>query len=565
MSDRIEYEIQVLDKFSSNLKKFDNLIRKNDTSVRKFSANLNTINLKFDKFGKNLNISKSLREINKLERAIGKLSNLNKSFNFTKLNSGFNAMARNIANMEASLTGLAKANANIVKQQGGLASAQGQNTRGQRRQQQENLSQRKNRMPAMIGGGLGSFGGMARAMGYYELINAGVMLPRTVYGNIKEMKGLEASMSGLRKISAPDMALPEQEIKNIRAIADKYGVAFRDIADPFKNIIATGKLPAETVRKLISGGAGYSSLMGLSSPAQESLFRALEQMLSKEKIQAQEFNLQLQQAPGMKNMFYEAFLLALKKQGIDTVKGEVTPENVAAKFVEYMEKGKMEAHIILKYLSEVLLNPKREAQYIAKSREIRGEESRLKTAFQFTTTEIGRTLEPQIKDSLIGLTNAFNSTAESISKSGREIQLTLNGIAAVFKGIAKIQGVMNLGATKVAEFGFAGYEMIKNAKAREAIEKLKSGQAITEKDRQAIYGLPPSEFESVKSLLSNDINKNLLNYSTIPQKSDKEIKEQIIKVILEGKDMPANVNARVENYGANSTRMRVESNLQGGY
>ena len=373
MSNRVEYEIQVSDKFSKPLLSLNKHLK----SVSKSFTSLTQVMSKYNK--EEARISKSTGKriaqsrLNHLERK--QLNSQSKDLNLMASRSRMSD-AKSKLNLEKSRFQLdrvqtviskrkletERAKHNLVKSEVEFNKRMGKMSKlavGRGLASPVSMTNGKYRKPAasvppqgggmgggrrggfMMGGGLGSMGGMAKAMGYYELINAGVAVPRTTYKNIKEMTSLKASLSGLSKIVAKDMGTPGEEVAAIRGVADKYGVPFRNVADPYKNIIATGQLPADTAKKLIAGGAGYSSLMGLGAPAQESLFRAIEQMLSKEKITAEEFNRQLQQAPGMKNMFYEAFLKAVQKRGTTELKKDVTKDNVSTKFYEYMSKGQM--------------------------------------------------------------------------------------------------------------------------------------------------------------------------------------------------------------------------------
>jgi tape measure domain-containing protein len=418
------------------------------------------------------------------------------------------------------------------------------------------------RRPIMagIGGGLGTMGGMARAMGYYELIHGASMIPRDIYGNLKEIRGIEASFDAFKKIGiAPDLKSPQEEIKDLFGIANKFGTNVSDIIDPYRKILATKKLSPDITKNLIGGMASYGNVVGMDASAQKATFLAFEQMLTKGKIQGQEFNLQLQQSPGMREMFFQAFLKAADEQGIPHLKKEVNRENVGERFQHYMERGLMESPILLKHLSDLLNEPELLKMGILKGHMVQGEENRVRTAYYGLTTSVGRRFEPEILAALKSIATSFNNFAIYIDNNGREIDIILKGLAETFKGIGSLMGLFR-DSGKASAIGLNKmYEVKQEAKGREALEKIRRGESLSRNDENSLYTLSGKDFDEARSYLTNKLSQK----STALQQSritDRSSREQVIKVILEGKNMD-NIGARVENWGASSTKMRIESNL----
>jgi tape measure domain-containing protein len=435
------------------------------------------------------------------------------------------------------------------------------------------------RSPVFGGSGLGSFGGMARAMGYYEAINMGMKFPRTVYSNLKTTRGIEASLDAFKKIGiAPDLKSSKEELSDIMGIADKYGVRFSSIIDPYRKILATKKLSPDVTKKLMSGLSAYSNVVGMDNEAQSGTFLAIEQMLTQGNIKGQEFNLQLQRAPGLRELFFQAFKRATDVQGIPGVKGTITKENMASKFIEYREKGLMDSPIIMKHLAEILMEPMLQKMGIAKGHMVQGEENRLSNAYFRASTSVGNVVEMPIIKALTITANLFDILGQKINIFGQSLSIWADWYRSkderptLAKGLA--EGSMKA-IKSVANFplyaGRLGYDLgMTPIKALEGATTGDWSDYDKYKSKRNAYWFngadfnDPASISALKALNTDDyLATGGLKYSRIP-KSSQPSQEQVIKVILEGKNMPANMTATVENYGAKSTTMRVENNV-GGY
>lgn len=689
MSDRIQYEIQVLDKFSANLKKFDDLIAKTRKSLKSFNSSFTTSSKNFAIFQKNTKSNVSHldilhRSLNKtgaaadiFSRKLSKLNNINLGGAISQLNrlstamnkssiggferysgtttrrtkkpnfiiggesyGGFHGVSADLFRYQKSMRNALVPFNNPFIMRGGSASGaynvrsympnftmpidssyrmtggssavvpygygrvggvpsrmypmrdvtpemkgvmpQYVNERNNPALQPAQSSQQP-RSPVFGGSGLGSFGGMAKAMGYYEAINIGMQVPRNIYNNLKMTRGIEASFDAYKKLGiVSDLGLPKKEMQDVMGIADKYGVKFQDLIDPYRHMLATKGLDTPTTKKLLGGVAAYSNIVGMGSEAQKATYRALEQMLTQQQIRGQEFNLQLQQAPGFRQKFYKAFLKAVKTQGIPSLKADVTEENVGEKFAEYREKGLLESSIVIKHLADILNDPLLQKMGIKKGHMVQGEENRLSNAYFRATTSVGNVVEMPIIKSLIGIANAFDRLGKEIESFGNSLSTWSDWLDTKKQEPTIMKGFIG-GAVDAAKFGVDSVLSLPKNLVRAGkdigMTSIMAGEGVFTgdwsnynkyaKERNSYWfnGVDLDDSAAISALKGINTDDYLTNgglkYSRIP-KSSQLSQEQVIKVILEGKNMPANMTATVENYGANTTKMRVESNI-GGY
>tara|TARA_R110000868_G_C10972986_1_gene771139 strand:- start:30803 stop:32671 length:1869 start_codon:yes stop_codon:yes gene_type:complete len=622
MSNRVEYEIQVSDKFSNPLKSLEKHLKSIEASFKGVTKALDKYNKEEDELARKGSkkrsaltkvryeerqkaiqdrhssyIGRNQKQINHLETKQNQRFSKDLELQKSKFGIDNSKIRTNLEKTRLQLDKIGtinsvraleveKAKGNIVKAEkqrlssmkimGQIAAYKGlaspvSMTNGKFQPMSQGVQQRPGGFGGgrgsgfMAGGGLGNMGGMAKAMGYYELINAGVAVPKNVYGNLKTNRGIEASFDAFKQIGiAPDLKNAEQEMKEIMDIANKYGVKFSSIIDPFRKILSTKGLNPDVTKKLLGGMSSYSNIVGMNDESQKSTFFALEQMLTQKVIKAEEFNRQLQNAPGLKQMFFRAFKKATDEQGVPGIKGTITEENMAQKFIKYRELGLLDSPIMMTHLADILSEEIMLKMGIKKGHMVQGEENRLSNAYYDMTSKVGKALEPQILASLISITESFNLFASGMDTFSKSMitwsDWFKNEKPTVAKGFAK-------GAVKTAE---AVVELPKNL--------IKMGYDVGKYSLSVGEGAVTGDWSNFHKTAKN-INKdwfnmsseesdyigNKLNYSRIPASSSTVNQEQVIKVILEGKDMPSNMSARVENLGGNSTKMRVESNFIGGY
>jgi hypothetical protein len=256
-----------------------------------------------------------------------------------------------------------------------------------------------------------SFKNVAKATGYYRAIDMAVSVPSKIHDVTVEMDSLRAGLSALiPTVKGMEKATAESEIAYLRSVSNKYGFSFSDVAPSYLKLMGTGgKIDAALIKGILENVGGYGGLIGMSGPALEGTMRGFQDMLTKQVLNAQEVNLQMQQMPGAKPMLHKAFKRFAEKRG---AKG-ITDENVSALFTQAMATGKLPSADILREFVQVL-NEMFGEEMIKKSFKLRNEEKRLSNAFQQLGDQIGLlTYDTQI-GAVRGLTQMTGKINESL-------------------------------------------------------------------------------------------------------------------------------------------------------
>lgn len=132
-----------------------------------------------------------------------------------------------------------------------------------------------------------------------------------------------------------------KEFDFVRELSDRMGQNFYDLIPAYKGVLAASKdtvLEGENTRAIFEGITKASASLGLSSDQTVGALRAVEQIMSKGKVQAEELRGQLgERLPG-------AFKLAAKAMGITTSqlntmldRGEVLAEDLLPRLAEVLK------------------------------------------------------------------------------------------------------------------------------------------------------------------------------------------------------------------------------------
>lgn len=297
------------------------------------------------------------------------------------------------------------------------------------------------RRPSFFGGGGDgvSLANVAKGMGYYRAIDMAVSVPSKIHDVTVEMDSLRAGLSALiPTVKGMEKATAESEIAYLRSVSNKYGFSFSDVAPSYLKLMGTGgKTDAGLIKGILENVGGYGGLIGMSGPALEATMRGFQDMLTKQVLNAQEVNLQMQQMPGAKPMLHKAFKRFAEKRG---AKG-ITDDNVSALFTQAMATGKLPSADILREFVQVLHEMFGE-EMIKKSFKLRNEEKRLSNAFQELGDQIGLlTYDAQI-GAVKGLTKMTSQVSESLSTITSSFSILDNAMKdstmyKIVKGMAK--------------------------------------------------------------------------------------------------------------------------------
>ena len=139
-------------------------------------------------------------------------------------------------------------------------------------------------------------------------------IAQDVYKTTKQLESLDLALkmvSGSTEIFASNQTF-------LSSLAEQYGIEIKSLTKNFTEfwVASKGKLEAEQIKAVFTSISKAGSLMGLSLEAQDSAFLALQQMMSKGTVQAEELKKQLGNAlPGAikaATMAYQALHPELK-------------------------------------------------------------------------------------------------------------------------------------------------------------------------------------------------------------------------------------------------------------
>lgn len=162
-------------------------------------------------------------------------------------------------------------------------------------------------------------------------------LARSIVDAGNKMEGFERTLA----VAAGSAAGAAREMKFLKDLTEELGVNFEASASSFGKFAAAAKgspLAGEPVRKIFTSISKAARVLNLNTADTTGVFRALEQMMSKGKVQAEELRGQLgERLPG-------AFNLAAKAMGVTTKEldkmlklGKITTEDLLPKLARELE------------------------------------------------------------------------------------------------------------------------------------------------------------------------------------------------------------------------------------
>lgn len=182
-----------------------------------------------------------------------------------------------------------------------------------------------------LGGLTTSFRNLLGAMG----VVGGVAL----FGNLLQesyetVKKLDAQNNALKQIFETEAQIAFQK-EYLADVTNRYGLELVSATDGYTKYSAAVKgtaIEGEKARDIFSSFSGASAKLGLSADQQAGIFKALEQMISKGTVQAEELRGQLgDRMPGAFKLFADAAGVSTKELGEMLKKGEVLSDDILPK------------------------------------------------------------------------------------------------------------------------------------------------------------------------------------------------------------------------------------------
>lgn len=173
-------------------------------------------------------------------------------------------------------------------------------------------------------------------------ISTGIYLAVDIAKNIFETtKQLQSLDMALKNVSGSQLVYQEN-MNFISKVSDDFGIEIKGLQEQFTQfwVASKDKLSADEIRNIFKSISKAGAAMGLSVESQQSAFLALQQMMSKGTVQAEELKKQLGNAlPGAFNIMATALGVTEKKMMEMMKAGNILSEVALPKFAKALEKA----------------------------------------------------------------------------------------------------------------------------------------------------------------------------------------------------------------------------------
>lgn len=186
--------------------------------------------------------------------------------------------------------------------------------------------------------GLSSFGGqLAGALGWAGALATVVALGKSALDTTRELQILDKSM----ELGAKTTEAYASNVRFLNKVTEDYGLELITTSQAYNKfyIASKNKLAIEDIQLIFDKVSKSASLMGISVYEQEGIFKALEQMMSKGTVQAEELRGQLgDRLPGAFEVMAKAMGVTTAELGNLMREGKVISSEVLPKFAIELEK-----------------------------------------------------------------------------------------------------------------------------------------------------------------------------------------------------------------------------------
>lgn len=183
-----------------------------------------------------------------------------------------------------------------------------------------------------------SFRNLIAAFGVVGAVDLFADLARSSFETIKK---LDAQNASLKQIFETEAQIAYQK-EYLADITNRYGLELVSTTDAYTKYSAALRgtvLEGEKGRAVFSSFSGASARLGLNAEQQTGIFRALEQMISKGTVQAEELRGQLgDRMPGAFKLFADAAGVSTKELGEMMKEGKVLSGDILPKVAEKLEE-----------------------------------------------------------------------------------------------------------------------------------------------------------------------------------------------------------------------------------
>lgn len=183
-----------------------------------------------------------------------------------------------------------------------------------------------------------SFRNLIAAFGVYSAIDIFADLARSSFETIKK---LDAQNAALNQIFETETQVGFQK-EYLADITNRYGLELVTTTDAYSKYAAAIRgtvMEGEKGRAVFASFSGASARLGLNAEQQTGIFRALEQMISKGTVQAEELRGQLgDRMPGAFKLFADAAGVSTRELGEMMKEGKVLSGDILPKVAEKLDE-----------------------------------------------------------------------------------------------------------------------------------------------------------------------------------------------------------------------------------
>lgn len=179
---------------------------------------------------------------------------------------------------------------------------------------------------------------LAGALGWAGALTTIVALGKSFYDTTKQLQVVNKTM----ELGSKDAQTYASNISFLNDITQKYGLELISTTQAYNKfyIASKNKLALEEIQLIFDKVSKSASLMGMSMYDQEGVFKALEQMMSKGTVQAEELRMQLgDRLPGAFETMAKAVGVSTAELGDMMKRGEVIASEVLPQFAIELEKA----------------------------------------------------------------------------------------------------------------------------------------------------------------------------------------------------------------------------------
>ena len=165
-----------------------------------------------------------------------------------------------------------------------------------------------------------------------------VDIAKSIFNTTKELQSLDMA---LRNVSGTQL-IYQENMNFLSKVSEDFGIEIKGLQEQFTQfyVAAKDKLSADQIRNIFKSISKAGAAMGLSVDTQKSAFLALQQMMSKGTVQAEELKKQLGNAlPGAFNIMATALGVTEKKMMEMMKAGNILSEVALPKFAIALEKA----------------------------------------------------------------------------------------------------------------------------------------------------------------------------------------------------------------------------------